>query len=59
MKKILSYFCVKLKEIHRKSSINGEIISANKVRKAFEKHDFEKLKEYVPNYTLEYLKENY
>lgn len=59
MKKILPYFGVKLSEIPRKFSINGEIISATKVRQALEKHDFEKLKKYVPNSTLEYLKGNY
>ena len=59
MKETLPHFIVKLNEIPRKSSTSGKIIITTKVRKALEKHDFEKLKEYVPNSTLEYLKANY
>ena len=58
MKETLPHFIVKLNEIPRKSSTSGKIIITTKVRKAIEKHDFEKLKEYVPNSTLEYLKAN-
>ena len=56
MKETLPHFIVKLNEIPRKSSTSGKIIITTKVRKALEKHDFEKLKEYVPNSNLEYLK---
>ena len=56
MKETLPHFVVKLNEIPRKSSTSGKIIITTKVRKALEKHDFEKLKEYVPNSNLEYLK---
>ena len=59
MKETLPHFIVKLNEIPRKSSTSGKIIITTKVRKALEKHDFEKLKEYVPNSNLEYLKANY
>ena len=55
MKKILPKYGIKLVEIPRTANDNGDIISATKVRKLIENNDIEKLKEYVPKHTIDYL----
>ena len=50
---------IDFQEIPRKSIEGNDVISATKVRKALKANDFETLKKYVPQTTLNYLKENY
>ena len=54
MKIILPEFGIRVVEIPRKS-IDGEIISASKVRAMYEKYDFENIGKQVPDTTLQYL----
>ena len=42
-----------------RKEINGVPISASKVRKLAKNGEFDKIKELVPNLTLQYLKEKY
>ena len=58
MKKILPKFGVEVAEIPRKK-IFDEVISAKKVRELLKVGDFEKLKNLVPESTLNFLRENY
>lgn len=58
MKEILCEYGIKVDEIKRKE-INGQIISASRVRKLLEKQDFTAIKELVPSSTYEFLVKNY
>lgn len=54
MKKILPQFDICVTEIPRKY-IDGQVISASKVRKAYQEKDYKNMKRMVPYTTLEYL----
>lgn len=58
MKKILPNYGVEVAEIPRRE-INGEVISAKKVREALKVGDFDKIKKLVPKTTLKFLRENF
>lgn len=59
MRRELPLLNIDFQEIPRKSIEGNDVISATKVRKALKANDFETLKKYVPQTTLNYLKENY
>ena len=58
MKKILPQYGIEVAEIPRRE-INGEVISAKKVRAALKVGDFDKIKKLVPKTTLKFLRENF
>lgn len=51
---VLPSFGIILKEIKR-YEVNGEVVSASKVRLMLKHNDFDKIKQYVPQTTLDYL----
>lgn len=51
MKRILSEFDIDVVEIPRKTLIDGEIISASKVRKMYKERSFDKMREMLPDIT--------
>ena len=55
MKRILPRYGVEFREIPRKT-FGGDVISASSVREALKRGDFDKIKELVPETTLEYLR---
>lgn len=60
MKKILPGYGIEFVEIPRLTTDGKEdVISASKVRKALKEEDYEKLKNYVPETTFNYLMEHY
>ena len=59
MRRELPLLNIDFQEIPRKSVKGDDVISATKVRKALKANDFETLKRYVPQSTLNYLKEKY
>ncbi|MBP3722612.1 MAG: adenylyltransferase/cytidyltransferase family protein [Selenomonadaceae bacterium] len=56
MKRILPQYGIDFKEIKRKQTETGEIISASTVRKLAKAKEFDKLKALAPPSTIEYLK---
>ena len=58
MENILPRYNIKFCEIPRRD-INGEIISAKRVRAAIKSGDFDKVKKLVPATTFKYLREKY
>ena len=56
MKKILPRFGVSVLEIRRSRTRDDEIISASTVRKLIKCRDFDNLRSYVPETTLEYIR---
>ena len=56
MAKILPQYGIRFVELERKTTANGETISASTVRSLAEKKEFEKLKAFAPSATVEYLK---
>lgn len=56
MKRILPQYGIEFKEIKRKHTETGEIISASAVRKLAKAKEFDKLKALAPPSTIEYLK---
>ena len=58
MKRILPQYNIEVCEIPRRE-INGEVISAKKVRAALEVGDFDKIKLLVPKTTYDFLVENF
>ena len=58
MKKILPQYNIEVAEIPRRE-LNGEVISAKKVRAALKVGDFDKIKKLVPKTTLKFLLENF
>ena len=56
MAKLLPQYGIRFVELERKTTENGEIISASTVRSLAEKKEFEKLKSFAPPATVEYLK---
>jgi [citrate (pro-3S)-lyase] ligase len=58
MEAILPQYGVSFEEIPRKE-IDGEVISASRVRELLKTRDFEAIARLVPEVTLEYLKEKY
>ena len=54
MKKILPQFDICVTEIPRRY-MDGDIISASKVRKAYQNRDYKSMKRMVPDCTLKYL----
>ena len=58
MERILPKYGIDFEVIPRKE-INGDVISASRVRKLLEEDDFEEIQKLVPKTTLEYLNENY
>ena len=58
MRRILPQYNIDFCEIPRRE-INGEVISAKKVREALHKKDFDKIKKLVPKTTLKFLRENF
>ncbi len=59
MKEQLSQYDIDLVIIDRTTTEDNDIISATKVRKYLKERDFKTLEKYVPETTLEFLKENY
>ncbi len=55
MKEVLPQFDINLIEIPRKKTMNGEIISASTVRELIKQDNFEKIKDFVPKTTYEFL----
>ena len=60
MKRILPEYGIEVVEFPRAclSKNSEELISATKVRKLVQNHDWEKLGEYCPESTIMYLKDN-
>ena len=58
MRKILPQYNIEFCEIPRRE-INGEVISAKKVREALHEKDFDTIKKLVPKTTLKFLRENF
>ena len=58
MRRILPQYNIEFKEIPRRE-INGEVISAKRVRKALHEKDFDTIKKLVPKTTLKFLRENF
>ncbi|MBR6012394.1 MAG: hypothetical protein IK062_01255 [Selenomonadaceae bacterium] len=58
MRRILPQYNIDFCEIPRRE-INGEIISAKKVREALHKKDFDTIKKLVPETTLKFLRDNF
>lgn len=58
LKSILPQYGIKVYEIPRKE-VNGEAISAKKIRAALNVGDFDTVAKFVPVTTLEFLKQNY
>ncbi len=56
MKRILPQYGIEFKEIKRKQTETGEIISASAVRKLAKATEVDKLKALAPPSTIEYLK---
>lgn len=55
MKKVLPAFGIEVEEIKRKTLLDGETISASKVRKLYQSRKFDAMKEMIPEETFEYL----
>ena len=51
MKRVLSEFDIDVVEIPRKTLIDGEIISASKVRKMYKERSFDRMREMLPDIT--------
>ncbi len=58
MEKILPLYDIKFKEISRKTNDN-DVISASEVRRLLKENKWDKLREFVPLTTFDYLKEKY
>ena len=58
MRRILPQYNIEFREIPRRE-INGEVISAKKVREALHEKDFDKIKKLVPKTTLKFLRDNF
>ncbi|MBD5116009.1 MAG: adenylyltransferase/cytidyltransferase family protein [Ruminococcaceae bacterium] len=58
MKEILPKYGVELREIPRKE-INGEVISASRVRKCLDENNWDEIKKLVPETTYLFLQKNY
>lgn len=58
MEKILPQYGIKFVELPRKLTESGEIISASTVRELAKAKEFEKLKDFAPPATIEYLMKN-
>ena len=56
MKRILPEYGILVEEISRLKSEDENVISATKVRELYKNKDWEELKKYCPEYTIEYLK---
>ena len=59
MEKILPQYGISFKEIKRAKNKKGEIISASTVRKLANAGEFDKLKDFAPPATVEYLRKKY
>ena len=58
MRRILPQYNIEFKEIPRRE-INGEVISAKRVRTALHEKDFDTIKKLVPKTTLKFLRDNF
>ena len=58
MKKVLSALGLEVVEIKRKALEDGEVISASKVRRMYQKGEYLKMKKMLPQSTYHYLMRN-
>ena len=57
MKRILPGYGIELEEIERANNTDGDMISATRVRKLYNEQSWKEMEKYVPESTVEYLKE--
>ncbi|MBR6014309.1 MAG: hypothetical protein IK062_11115 [Selenomonadaceae bacterium] len=58
MRNIFPQYNIEFSEIPRRE-VNGEVISAKKVREALREKDFDTIKKFVPKTTLKFLRDNF